>query len=107
MRRARLASLASCSLCLLLKEAKPMTNATQHAGTKPAPQVSVRLLREEDLAAADRIVRLAFGTFLGMPDPLSFMGDAGFVHSRWRTDPSAAFAAEVDNALVGTAFATR
>jgi hypothetical protein len=38
-------------------------------------------LLEADLPEADRIVRLAFGTFLGIPDPASFMGDASFAHS--------------------------
>ena len=32
------------------------------------PDVSVRPLREDDLSKADRIMRLAFGTFLGLPD---------------------------------------
>ena len=36
-------------------------------------------LREEDLPAADRIFRLAFGTRLGLPDPLAFSGDADWV----------------------------
>src|SRR5687767_4474561 len=34
------------------------------------------------------------------------MGDAGFVRSRWRTDPEAAFGAEVGSELVGSNFAT-
>jgi len=68
--------------------------------------IVVRPLREDDLADADRIMRLAFGTFLGLPDPLTFLGDAGFVRSRWQTDPAAAFAAEVDGRLVGSNFAT-
>jgi GNAT superfamily N-acetyltransferase len=67
--------------------------------------VSIRPLREEDLAAADRIMRLAFGTFLGLPDPMSFTGDAAYVHSRWRADPSAAFAAEIDGQIGGSNFA--
>jgi len=71
------------------------------------PEVTIRLLREEDLALADRIMRLAFGTFLGMPDPLKFMGDADYVRTRWLADPSAAFAAEMSGELVGTNFATR
>lgn len=69
--------------------------------------VTIRSLREEDLDAADRIMRLAFGTFLGMPDPLKFMGDADYVRARWRADPAAVFAAELDGELVGTNFATR
>ena len=40
--------------------------------------VLVRPLREEDLPVADHIMRLAFGTFSGLPDPLTFMGDADY-----------------------------
>jgi hypothetical protein len=32
----------------------------------------VRSLQESDVREADRIFRLAFGTFLGLPDPPSF-----------------------------------
>jgi hypothetical protein len=39
--------------------------------------VSVRPFQEGELATADHVMRLAFGTFLGLPDPASFMGDAG------------------------------
>ncbi|GGB24687.1 hypothetical protein GCM10011511_55800 [Puia dinghuensis] len=51
-------------------------------------------------------MRLAFGTFLKLPDPMTFMGDANYVHTRWRADPSAAFAAEREGQLVGSVFAT-
>jgi len=71
------------------------------------PEVTIRLLREEDLLVADRIMRLAFGTFLGLPDPLKFMGDADYVRTRWLADPSAVFGAEIAGELVGTNFATR
>ncbi len=71
------------------------------------PEVTIRLLREEDLPVADRIMRLAFGTFLGLPDPLKFMGDADYVRTRWLADPSAVFGAELAGELVGTNFATR
>jgi predicted N-acetyltransferase YhbS len=67
---------------------------------------SIRPLRESELEEADRILRLAFGTFLGLPDPLTFMGDAGYVRTRWQADPASAFAAEVDGELVGSNFAT-
>jgi GNAT superfamily N-acetyltransferase len=76
------------------------------AGERSDEKTTVRLLREEDLPVADRIVRLAFGSFIGLPEPEKFMGDAGYVRSRWRTDPAAAFAAEIDGALVGSNFAT-
>ena len=51
-------------------------------------------------------MRLAFGTFLGVPDPASFMGDASYVRARWAANPDAAFAAEISNELVGSNFAT-
>ena len=76
----------------------------------PAPQrqteINIRPLVESDLAAADRILRLAFGTFLGIPDPSQFMGDADFARTRWKTDPSAVLAAEDGGKLVGSNFAT-
>src|SRR5258706_8376834 len=68
--------------------------------------ISVRPLRESDLPTADYIMRLAFGTFLGLPDPTSFMGDASYVRTRWCADPTAAFGAEVSGELVGSNFAT-
>ena len=68
--------------------------------------IAVRPLRESDLATADHIMRLAFGTFLGVPDPASFMGDASYVPTRWKASPDAAFAAEINNELVGSNFAT-
>jgi GNAT superfamily N-acetyltransferase len=69
--------------------------------------IDVRPLGEGDLEAADRVMRLAFGTFVGLAEPTTFMGDAGFVRTRWRTDPSAAFAAEHGGEIVGSNFATR
>ncbi len=67
--------------------------------------VLIRPLRAADLPAADTVRRLAFGTFLGLADPLSFRGDASPVRTRYLADPSASFAAEVDGELVGTNFA--
>jgi GNAT superfamily N-acetyltransferase len=69
--------------------------------------VTIRQVREQDLPEADRIMRLAFGTFLGMPDPLKFMGDADYVRTRWLADPSAVFAAELAGELVGTNYVAR
>jgi len=68
--------------------------------------VAVRPLVERDLPAADRIFRLAFGTFLRLPDPLQFAGDSDWVRSRWLADPSTALAAELDGELVGSNFVT-
>ena len=67
---------------------------------------SIEQLREEDLPEADRIFRLAFGTFLGMPDPSQFHQGSSFIDSRWKMDPSATFAAKVDGKLAGSNLAT-
>ena len=64
-------------------------------------------LRDTDLPAADRVMREAFGAFLGLPDPGAFMGDADYVHTRWRAAPDAAFGAELDGEIVGSNFAVR
>lgn len=69
--------------------------------------VTVRPLREADLEAADRIMRRAFGTFIGLDPPEAFAGDASFVAPRWRARPEAAFALEVDGVLAGSNFATQ
>ncbi len=45
---------------------------------------SVALLGAGQLEEAERAFRLAFGTFLGLPDPLRFMGEADLVRPRWR-----------------------
>lgn len=67
----------------------------------------VRPLLESDLDAAEHIFRLAFGTFLRLPDPLQFAGDADPIRTRWKTDPSCAFGAEAGGSLVGSIFLSR
>jgi GNAT superfamily N-acetyltransferase len=58
-------------------------------------EISIRPLQESDIPEANRIYRLAFGTFLNLPDPMAFSGDANHVRSRFLADPSAAYGAEV------------
>jgi GNAT superfamily N-acetyltransferase len=74
--------------------------------TQPRAEVVVRPLAESELTQADQMVRVAFGTFLGMADPSTFMGDANYAHTRWKADPSAVLAAVLDGKLVGSSFAT-
>lgn len=69
--------------------------------------VTVRPLRESDLAAADQIMRIAFGTYLGAPDPVTVFGDADYVKTRYLASPDCAWAAEIDGEIVGSNFATR
>ncbi len=68
-------------------------------------KVEIRPLKESDLPQADRIFRIAFGTFLGLQDPASFAGDADYVCSRWRSAPHAALGAFLEQELVASNFA--
>jgi len=56
---------------------------------------------------ARQIISIAFGTFLGAPEPEKFWSDLDYAGTRWRADPTSAFAAEIDGELVGSNFATR
>ena len=67
----------------------------------------IRPLAERDLPQARRIFQLAFGTFLGAPDPENFWTDRDLVVGRFGAEHTAAFAAEHDFALAGSNFATR
>ena len=64
----------------------------------------IRSLREADLKEADTIFRLSFGTFLGLPDPMSFFRDTDYIGTRFRADPSLSLAVEVDGNFVGSNF---
>lgn len=66
--------------------------------------LEIRPLECGNLKDADRIFRLAFGTFLALPDPLSFGGDSDYVNTRWNAAPTAALGAYVDGELVGSNF---
>jgi predicted N-acetyltransferase YhbS len=78
------------------------------AGTARATrQPIVRALEEKDLPEAARILRRAFGTFLGAPDPESFWADRDYVYGRHGAPHVAAFGATIDEQLVGSIFATK
>ncbi|MBV8887485.1 MAG: GNAT family N-acetyltransferase [Chroococcidiopsidaceae cyanobacterium CP_BM_RX_35] len=64
--------------------------------------ISIRPLLESELPLADHIFRQAFGTFIGLPDPNQFGGDAHYIEHHFRADPTAALAALVDGKLVGS-----
>jgi GNAT superfamily N-acetyltransferase len=63
-------------------------------------------LDDEDLPEAERILRLAFGTFLGAPDPANFRSDRDYVYGRQRSPHVATFGAKLDGRLVGSNFVT-
>lgn len=64
--------------------------------------IKVGPLKQNELAEADRIVRLAFGTFLHMPNPLEFMGDRAFLVARFRSPHSKLIAARDGGRLIGS-----
>ncbi|MGB7190714.1 MAG: GNAT family N-acetyltransferase, partial [Acidobacteriaceae bacterium] len=63
--------------------------------------IKIGPLKKSELEEADRIVRLAFGTFLGVPNPLDFMGDRSFIMPRWRSSNTKFIAAREGDRLIG------
>ena len=49
---------------------------------------------------------MAFGTFIGLPEPTQFFAGADYIRTRWLADPEAAFGAELEQEIVGSNFAT-
>jgi hypothetical protein len=74
------------------------------ASTQRDGEITIEPMRAADLAAADRVVCLAFGTFLGLSESQMFEGDAECVRTRWTANPSHAFAAKAGDELIGSVF---
>jgi|ERR1051325_8861598 GNAT superfamily N-acetyltransferase len=75
--------------------------------TKVEPvSIAVRPLRKSDLPEANRIFHLAFGTFLGLPDPMQFCPDRDYVCGRYCAYQEGALGAEAHGELVGSNFVT-
>jgi GNAT superfamily N-acetyltransferase len=72
-----------------------------------ATEIAVEPLEEGDLADADAVFRLAFGTALGLPEPARFAEGAELVRTRWRAAPGGAFKAVSGGELVGCALVAR
>src|ERR1700680_3505909 len=72
---------------------------------KSAVRTLVRGMQEPDLSTARSILRVAFGTFMGVPDPSSFAADKEYIATRWKANPEAALVAEADGAVIGSNFA--
>lgn len=80
----------------------PQGNAAAGAG-RPV----VGALSERELPEAARIIRLAFGTFLGAPDPETFWNDRDYVYARFPAPHVASFGATLDGRLAGSNFAVK
>ena len=67
--------------------------------------VSVRPMREADLPEVTDIFRVAFGTFLRVPDLRGFWADRDYTGTRWRANPGAALVAEMNGGANWGSFA--
>ena len=72
-----------------------------------SPPVKVGPLKKSELKEADCIFRVAFGTFMGLPNPMEFMGDRDFLISRWHAPHVKTLAARHNGRLIGTNQITR
>jgi GNAT superfamily N-acetyltransferase len=72
-------------------------------------ELSIKIgpLKANEVKEADRIMRLAFGAFLGIPNPAEFMGDRQMVAPRISSPHVKALAARDGARLIGTNLATR
>ncbi len=78
----------------------------QRHAHRPA-EVIIRPALKADLPGADRVIRVAFGTAAGVPDPGQFFGDMNMVQNRWETEGTAVLVAESGEEIVSSAVATR
>jgi GNAT superfamily N-acetyltransferase len=69
--------------------------------------IKIGPLKKTELVEADRIVRLAFGTFLGIPDPLAFMDDRQYIAPRFHSPHVKIVAARDNGRLIGSNVASR
>ncbi len=67
--------------------------------------ITIRGLTEQDFDTAERLRRLAFGTFLGAPDPLTYRGDVALLPARAKVFPDGGMVAEEDGRMIGVAMA--
>jgi GNAT superfamily N-acetyltransferase len=71
------------------------------------PSIQIGTLKENELEEASRIVRIAFGTFLGLPNPADFGEDRDFFTPRWHAANVKAIAARDNGRLIGSNIVTR
>ncbi len=71
------------------------------------PTIKIGPLKKSEVEEAARIVRLAFGTFLGLPDPAAFMDDRQYMAPRFHSPHVKIVAARDAGRLIGSNVATR
>lgn len=72
-----------------------------------ALRLTIGPLRKTEVDEAHRIMKLAFGTFLGLPDPMAFLGDRNFILPRSRARNTRSIAARHNGRLIGLNLLTR
>jgi predicted N-acetyltransferase YhbS len=82
-----------------------MQNAATSQPETQIGQPVITALAESDLPEAARIVRLAFGSLLGAPDPENFWTDRDYAFGRFPASHVASFGAKLGGKLVGSNFA--
>ncbi len=70
-------------------------------------QVIIRPIESRDIPEANRVCNVAFGTFVGVPEPEGFFGDMDYYRSRVGAPNTAAFVAERNGEIVGSNLVTR
>ncbi len=73
----------------------------------PPKPIKISTLKQTDLKEANRIVNLAFGKFLGVPNPETFMGDRTFMTPRFHSKHVKVIAAHDGTRLIGSNVITR
>jgi GNAT superfamily N-acetyltransferase len=81
--------------------------SSRETTSPPKLKVNVSPLKASEVEEASRIVRLAFGTFLRMPNPHEFMGDRDFLGPRFGSKHVKILAARADGRLIGSNAVTR
>lgn len=69
--------------------------------------ITIRPMAEQDIPSVNKIISLAFGTFIGVPEPERWSEDRDYGRVRFAIDPSAAFVAMDGDRLIGSNFGTR
>ncbi len=68
--------------------------------------INISPLTSDQLDAADRIFRLAFGTRNGLADPMKFDGDAAKIRTRFYASNVISYGATIDGELIASSFGT-
>ena len=71
-----------------------------------SPAIDVHPMQPDEVVAAERIFRIAFGTHFGMPEPEHFAAGQDMFAGRYRADPAGALAATIDGQVVGSNIVT-